>query len=395
MSLTQGTGANSSPDAVALGEALSFFGSIADYAAGEEREVTERAASLAVALGRLAELSPEECDALYFAARLRNCGALGNPAFDRHDPPPERIARMQRTDIPAAGARLCETFAALPHETADVVRWQSERWDGTGYPDQLRWGGIPKPAQLLHVAKSYAEQPDGDDAFERITMLAGQAFAPEQIRTFTMWYHTCAGEIGPLGAPPYGALDALKTSAAAIVDALAERVDAHNGTPGRAQRIAALVDRLAARLDLDDASRARAHDAALLFAIGELRAPELEAAQFDPLARLGNGTRAAHAVQAAALVERSPHGESLARVMRARAEWFDGTGGPDGLRHGSIPREAHLLAVAIGYDAMEESYRSRITQERTLPIARLETAAGTQFDPQAIRALESVLKANA
>jgi hypothetical protein len=42
---------------------------------------------------------------------------------------------------------------------------------------------------------------------------------------------------------------------------------------------------------------------------------------------------------------------------------------------------------------MDEAFRSRITEERTLPIVRLETASGTQFDPAVVRALSGIVKA--
>jgi HD-GYP domain-containing protein (c-di-GMP phosphodiesterase class II) len=63
------------------------------------------------------------------------------------------------------------------------------------------------------------------------------------------------------------------------------------------------------------------------------------------------------------------------------------------LRHDAIPKAAQVLAACIAFDAIDEAYRSRITEERTLPIVRLETASGTQFDPGAVRALAEVVKA--
>ena len=48
-----------------------------------------------------------------------------------------------------------KSIGALPPETADMVRWQHEAWDGTGYPDTLRWTGIPRPAQFLGMADCF------------------------------------------------------------------------------------------------------------------------------------------------------------------------------------------------------------------------------------------------
>jgi response regulator RpfG family c-di-GMP phosphodiesterase len=394
MSLAEGPGGSSSPASVALGELLAFFGSVADYAAGATAEQGERIAALAVRMGKLADLTQEQCDALYFAARLRNAGALGNAAFAKGEPLPERSARMAKWDIPAAGARLCERIAALPASTAETIRWQAECWDGTGFPDQLRWSGIARPAQLLHIAAEYVAIPDPEEALIQISSYGGRLFSPEDARTFIMWYHTFQGTIEPVQAP-HGALAAARTPPAEIVETLSEAIDTHNGTPGRAARIKTIAEDIARTLGHEEGEIRNAALGAQLFGIGELRAAQVESEQFDPLARLGIEIRAGHAVQSALLLSTCRYLAAAAPAVRARAEWFDGTGGPDRLRHTAIPPAAHVLSVAIAYDALDQAWRSRSAEDRTMPLQRLETAAGTQFDPKAVRALAEVLKTHA
>jgi response regulator RpfG family c-di-GMP phosphodiesterase len=394
MSTAEGSGGSSSPESVALGQALLFFGSVADYAAATVPDQGERVASLAAAMANLAEMPKERVDALYFAARLRNAGALGNPAFAKGEQLPDRALRMHLWDIPAEGARVCEQVAALPGETADILRWQAESWDGTGFPDQLRWSGIPKAAQLLHIASAFTAIADPDEALQALTSESGRAFAPELVRTFVMWFHTFGGEIEVL-PPPYEALDASRTPLMDVVSILSQSIDRHNGTPQRAERIERRVRDLSAALSLSKEDEEVARLSALLFGSGEIRAEQLESAQFDPLARLGAETRAIHAAAAAGLAEQSDLFACMAPVLRARAEWYDGTGGPDRLRHDTIPRASQILAAAIAFDALSEAFQSRITEERTLPITRIETAAGTQFDPEVIRALSDVVKTHA
>jgi len=394
MSFSEGSGGSSSPESVALGETLSFFGSVADHAAGVAPDQAERIAALAVGMARLAGLEQDECDALYFAARLRNAGVLGNAAFVRSESLSDREAMMARWDVPARGARICERIACLPKAAADIVRWQAENWDGTGYPDQLRWAGIPRAAQLLHIAATYAGSPDPDEGLSTISAASGRTFGPEPTRTFVMWFHTFGGAIEPI-EPPYDALGADSGTPMEILTLLAEYVDRHNGTPGRAQRIAQRAEEVGRALGLEENDIAQIALASLLYGAGELRAAVLESAQFDALARLGIETRAAHAMRAATLIAQCPFVAHVAPLVRARGEWYDGTGAPDGLRHDEIPPAAAALAVSIAYDAIGESYRSRITEERASPISRIETASGTQFDPKIIRALAEVLKARA
>jgi response regulator RpfG family c-di-GMP phosphodiesterase len=345
-------------------------------------------------MARQAGLSQADCDALYFAARLRNAGALGNPAFAKGEPLPERALMMARWDVPAEGARICERIAALPAAAADIVRWQFESWDGTGFPDQLRWSGIPKAAQLLHIAQAYVAIADPDEALTAITAESGRTYAPEQARTFTMWFHMNGGEIEPL-AVPHAALAGDKTSPADLLALLAERIDAHNGTPGRAQRIARRVEQVARAIGMSGDHLQLLMYGSLLFAAGELGSEELESSQFDALSRLGLEPRARSAAAAASLISACPFLKDVAPVVRARAEWYDGTGAPDALRHESIPRGARVLAAVIAYDAIDEAFHSRITEDRVAPMRRMETAAGTQFDPDTIRALAEVVKAHA
>ncbi len=394
MPLSEASAGSSSPESVALGQALSFFGTVADYAARIDTQDGERIAATAVGMAAVAGLSPAERDALYFAARLRNAGALGNAGFAKGEPQNERSASIARWDVPPEGARTCERILCLPDGTADIVRWQAECWDGTGYPDQLRWSGIPPTAQLLHIAVECAPFADLEEALPAISAGSGRTFAPEQARTFLTWFHAGGGRIDPV-EPPYASLDAQRSSPDDIFEMLSQRVDAHNGTPGRAERVGQRAQEIGRAMGFAPGDLQHLELACRLFGIGELQAEHIESAQFDALARLGIQTRADHAVRASRLLAECAALAPIAPIVRARTEWYDGTGAPDRLRHDAIPPAARVLSLAIAYDAIEQAYRSRIIEERTLPIARLETAAGTQFDPESVRALAEVLKARA
>lgn len=364
MSLSEGSSVSSSPESPALAQALAFFGDVADHAAGSLGQGA-RVASLAAALARIADLSAQESDALFYAARLRNIGAL---------------AAASGHDVPARGARLCERIAALPAGTADIVRWRAECWDGTGFPDRLRWGSVPQASQLLHLAAAYAGASDPEEALAAISACSGRDFSPEYVRTFVMWFHSFGGEIEPIEPPR---VDEAQTPPDAAFAMLAECIDAHVGVPGRSGRVAELALAAGRACGFDEPLLHDLRRAALLYGAGELRAREAETQQFDALSRLGIEARNANAAAAAALMEPYPSLAGAAAIVRARAQW-----------HGAgVPAAAQALAVAIAYEAMEQSYRTRITEDRMLPIARLETAAGTQFDPQLVRALASATKA--
>ncbi len=151
----------------------------------------------------------------------------------------------------------------------------------------------------------------------------------------------------------------------------------------------------AVALGLDDDARFALAIAARTYGAGEMGAATLESAKFDPLARLGVEERSHNAKTAAALLENNPTLRSAAEVLRARSEWFDGTGKPLGLRHQAIPTTAGILAATIAYDALERAYHVNARTERGSPADLLDSMAGTQFDPKIVRAFLEIARARA
>lgn len=94
----------------------------------------------------------------------------------------------------------------------------------------------------------------------------------------------------------------------------------------------------------------------------------------------------------APLLQDAPH--ALA-VVRSHHERFDGTGAPDKLAGHAIPLEARITAVADSFDAMTSGrpYRAGMSVEYAL--SELRRCAGTQFDPECVRAFERALIAGA
>jgi len=84
--------------------------------------------------------------------------------------------------------------------------------------------------------------------------------------------------------------------------------------------------------------------------------------------------------------------DQLAPIVRHHHEHFGGKGYPDGLAGEEIPREARILAVADAFDAMthERAYRKAMSREEA--IAELERGAGTQFDPEVVKAFLALVK---
>lgn len=380
MTLFQGSGVDPRDAHAALADVLRWYGAIGDAAVGNTPGFGVRKGSLAVALAEIVQLAAEQRAALQIAGVLHAAGAIGSPAYRKGEMLTDRIAHQERWDVPARGARLCASIPALPPQVADMVRWQSECWDGTGYPDQLRWHGIPVEAQTLALADFYLHASDPEEALGAIGMQSGRAFGPDYTRAFTMWFHRSSGEVTECPFPA----DALVAPVAPddVFDALADKIDDHNGVPGRWRRVAALASGAARVLDTAPPAQSTLAIACRIFGAGEVAKGAAEDDQFDPLARLGIDARAGNAAAAAALAEPFAVLRTAGTIIATRSEWYDGTGKPSGLRHADIPREAAILAASIAYQRLDRG-------------ERLEDAAGTQFDPLVVRAVLESAKARA
>lgn len=77
-------------------------------------------------------------------------------------------------------------------------------------------------------------------------------------------------------------------------------------------------------------------------------------------------------------------------ICRSHHERWDGKGYPDGLAGEQIPLSARLVSVIDVYDALvnKRCYKPAYTHREAMELIR--QGAGTQFDPQIVRAMEAV-----
>ena len=89
----------------------------------------------------------------------------------------------------------------------------------------------------------------------------------------------------------------------------------------------------------------------------------------------------------------SPLLRVIGRIVRATHERWDGDGYPDRLRGTEIPLAARVISVCDAFSAMtsDRPYRAAVSEREALD--ELDRCAGTQFDPEVVRALRSSLAA--
>ncbi|MDX6205328.1 MAG: hypothetical protein QOF39_1385 [Frankiales bacterium] len=189
-------------------------------------------------------------------------------------------------------------------------------------------------------------------------------------------------------APP----DETAQAAAERILRLLTALSAHDRfTRGHAERVRAYADLIAERLEMTAADRDRLRWAALLHDIGKLEVPaQLLGKPGKPTAAEWNVLRrhpaAGAAIAAPLLAWLSP----MDRVIVEHHERWDGSGYPAGLREQDISFGARVVCVADCFEAMTAARPYSRPMRREAALRELVVCAGSQFDPEVVRALLTV-----
>jgi HD-GYP domain-containing protein (c-di-GMP phosphodiesterase class II) len=128
----------------------------------------------------------------------------------------------------------------------------------------------------------------------------------------------------------------------------------------------------------------RLHDleiAAILHDVGKIGVPDAILKKAGPLTAEERAEMQKHAEYGWQVLHRIPAFERASLYVLHHHETYDGRGYPAGLRGDETPIEARIVAIIDAFDAMTSTRPYRDGLPVPEAIARLERAAGTQFDP--------------
>jgi putative nucleotidyltransferase with HDIG domain len=160
------------------------------YTRGHSERVAGYALELAKATGKYKE---EQLKDFEFACLLHDIGKIHIP--DQILMKPTRLNNEEYEIIKShtnVGADAVSKVVGL-NSSIDVIRSHHERWDGKGYPDQLKGENIPFLARVAAIAdafdamtsnRSYRNALSVDEAYKRILEGKGTQFDPELVEIF-------------------------------------------------------------------------------------------------------------------------------------------------------------------------------------------------------------------
>jgi HD-GYP domain-containing protein (c-di-GMP phosphodiesterase class II) len=174
---------------------------------------------------------------------------------------------------------------------------------------------------------------------------------------------------------PDDAQDAAISRLADIAAESAPHVAAHM------ERTARLATALVKDLELCDPLARLVVRTARLHDIGKLGIPPWIEERPSALTEYELGVMREHTLIGQQMLERKPELLSVAPLVRATHERWDGSGYPDGLSGAKIPLPARIVAVCDAFDAMTKPRVYSDSMSIDAALHELERCAGTQFDP--------------
>ncbi|HEY8581944.1 MAG TPA: HD-GYP domain-containing protein, partial [Capillimicrobium sp.] len=181
----------------------------------------------------------------------------------------------------------------------------------------------------------------------------------------------------------------------ASVQALMAAVEARDGYTGEhSQAVEEHAIAVAERLGLTPGEVSEVRIAAALHDVGKLAVPDAILHKPAPLTFEEWAVMREHPLTGARIVEALPGLASLAPIVRAEHERWDGTGYPHGLAGCEIPLAARIVFVCDAYHAMTSDRPYRRAMGHDAAVEEIARQSARQFCPRASAALLEVLGAS-
>ncbi len=166
-----------------------------EYKDTDTAEHIQRIGNICVLIGKKLNLGEEELYILEYASAMHDIGKMA--IADEILLKPGRLTPEERKVMEkhaALGAQILNNPTSdIMKEARDISLYHHEKWDGTGYPHQLKGKNIPLNARIVAVAdvfdaliskRCYKEAMSADKAIAIILEGSGTHFDPQCVEAF-------------------------------------------------------------------------------------------------------------------------------------------------------------------------------------------------------------------
>lgn len=176
-------------------DAMSMLGEAGHFRDNDTGMHTRRMADYAVALARAAGWSVEDGETLRLAAPMHDVGKLGIPDAILLKPGPldDHEWAVMQTHCRIGHDILARSRAPVFRMAAAIALHHHEKWNGSGYPQQLAGTDIPEVARIVAVAdvfdalttrRPYKEPWPVEQAMAALRQESGRHFEPRLLALF-------------------------------------------------------------------------------------------------------------------------------------------------------------------------------------------------------------------
>lgn len=176
-----------------------------------------------------------------------------------------------------------------------------------------------------------------------------------------------------------------------LADLLSRIETADEKTAEHCRAVSAWCARIANKMQFTRTEGTFVARGGLIHDIGKAKCPSEILRAPRPLTDAETTVMRQHVITGAEMIAAKPKLVDFSGMVRLHHERFDGTGYPDGMDRTRIPVGVRIVSVADSFNAMigRRPYRTPFSPTRAA--AELQRHAGTQFDPDVVRALIDVI----